>query len=168
MAPEIVMDHPYGEAVDWWALGILIFEMLFGHPPFTDRNPTRIYRMICREDIVFPRRASDQARELISGLCMKDPAMRLGVLANGAADIKAQPFFQGIDWDAVFQRKIPMSWVPQSSAGTDGSMFQSPISDTDPAVSFEAPNAMAEAIDSQLVGFTAVNERMVEQRLDGK
>jgi serine/threonine protein kinase len=165
MAPEIITDHPYTEVVDWWALGILIFQMLFGQVPFSDRNPTKVYRMICREEIIFPHSASEAARELISGLCTKDPGSRLGGPPRGAADIKAMAFFEGIDWDAVSRRALTMPWIPQWNATQDGSMFQVTVGETGPSLVGEAPDALIESIEDQLVGFTAVNERMVDQKL---
>merc|ERR1712194_1001644 len=88
LAPEIIQSKGHGRAVDWWALGILIFEMLAGYPPFFDENPFGIYQKILTGRIDFPRHFDVKAKDLIKRLLTHDRAKRFGCLKNGADDIK--------------------------------------------------------------------------------
>jgi serine/threonine protein kinase len=113
-APEVISPIPYTSTCDWWSLGILVYEMLYGRVPWTDANINAVYKSISYRDLTFPSdiMVSPEATSLISGLCKKNPAQRLGV--NGAAEIQRHPFFAGIAWDQVLARAIPMAWVPQA------------------------------------------------------
>jgi serine/threonine protein kinase len=112
MAPEIYQSAPYGAGVDWWALGILSYEMLTGHVPFDDPNWVRVGQRVLREEILFPGHISPVAKDFISKLCTKTPANRLGYGENGTEDVKRHPFFATIDWQAIHERRLPMPWVP--------------------------------------------------------
>jgi serine/threonine protein kinase len=84
LAPEIILQQGHNWAVDWWALGVLLFEMISGYPPFYDQNPYDIYRRIAVGYYEFANHVSVQARQLISGLLEQDLSKRLGCLNGGA------------------------------------------------------------------------------------
>ncbi|KAK4102240.1 kinase-like protein [Parathielavia hyrcaniae] len=107
LAPEVIHNKGHTTAVDWWALGILIYEFLTGYPPFWHQNPIEIYKQIVENPIVFPQDPplSDAARDIIRQLCTADRSRRLGNISGGAARVKAHPFFAGVDWDAVYQKR---------------------------------------------------------------
>lgn len=98
--------------MDWWTLGVLLYEMLTGLPPFYDENTNEMYRKILQEPLTFP--SSDivppAARDLLTRLLDRDPQRRLG--ANGAAEIKSHHFFANIDWRKLLQRKYEPSFRP--------------------------------------------------------
>ncbi|KAJ1823047.1 cAMP-dependent protein kinase catalytic subunit [Coemansia sp. RSA 2671] len=112
LAPEIIQSKGHGKAVDWWALGILIFEMLAGYPPFYDDNPFGIYEKILAGKPVFPNFFSAPARDLIQRLLIADVGKRLGNLQGDGEDIKAHAWFAAIDWQVLVQRRIPPPIVP--------------------------------------------------------
>ncbi|KAJ2751176.1 cAMP-dependent protein kinase catalytic subunit [Coemansia pectinata] len=112
LAPEIIQSKGHGKAVDWWALGILIFEMLAGYPPFYDDNPFGIYEKILAGKLVFPSFFSAPARDLIQRLLIADVGKRLGNLQGDGEDIKAHAWFAVIDWQVLVQRRIPPPIVP--------------------------------------------------------
>jgi serine/threonine protein kinase len=168
MAPEIVQSKPYTTSVDWWSLGILIFEMLYSYPPFYDQNITKLYRMIVHQDIVFPRGASETARSIVLQLCQRDPQARLGSGEGGVQEIKDHTFFQGLDWGKVLAQQIPMPWVPSPEAKLDGSQFKGACTEEDPSISYEDNKAIPQATNLELVGFTLTNEAVAERRLGGK
>jgi serine/threonine protein kinase len=165
MAPEMVQRKPYTNAVDWWSLGILVFEMLVGYPPFADPNLPKMYRMIVHAELVFPRDISEVAKSFVLAMCQKDPADRLGSGPKGTAEIREHPFFQSIDWGKVLAMALPMPWVPPKEAKTDASQFSKIATADDPNLSYEDPGEIPDDLNCQLVGFTSTNEAVVDRRL---
>lgn len=88
LAPEIILNLGHGKAVDWWTLGILIYEMNAGIDPFTDEDPMIIYQNILKGKVKFPRDMDREAKSLIKHLLVADPSKRLGMLKNGVDDVK--------------------------------------------------------------------------------
>lgn len=107
LAPEIIQSKGHGKAVDWWALGILIYEMLVGYPPFFDETPFRIYEKILEGRVQFPKWIDSRAKDLIKGLLTLDPTKRVGNLKRGVGDIKKHKWFSGVDWDVLLAKSIP-------------------------------------------------------------
>jgi len=123
LAPEIIQSKGHGRAVDWWALGILIFEMLAGYPPFYDENPFGIYQKVLAGRIDFPKHFDVKAKDLIKRLLTHDRAKRFGCLKNGAEDIQKHKWYKGMDWDLLLKREIKPSFIPTVKAPDDTSMF---------------------------------------------
>ncbi|RKO96047.1 Pkinase-domain-containing protein, partial [Caulochytrium protostelioides] len=90
LAPELLLGQGYTKVVDWWTLGILLWEMLTGLPPFYDENTNEMYRKILSDELVFSPEVSPTAKDLLSRLLQRDPKKRLG--NNGADEIKKHPF----------------------------------------------------------------------------
>lgn len=112
LAPELLMGQGYNKTVDWWTLGVLLYEMLTGLPPFYDENTNEMYRKILSEPLHFPGAdvVPPAAKDLLSKLLNREPTERLG--ANGSAEIKAHPFFHAIDWRKLLQRKYEPTFKP--------------------------------------------------------
>lgn len=123
LAPEIIQSKGHNYSVDWWALGVLIFEMLAGYPPFYDENPFGIYQKILAGKIEFPRQFDSKAKDLIKRLLTADRTKRLGCLKNGAEDIKKHKWFGKMDWNAVYNCTIPPSFIPEISGDGDTHHF---------------------------------------------
>jgi len=119
LAPEVIRqkEDGYGKSVDWWALGVLIFEMLYGVPPFYHENLKTMYDDILHADIPFPQNFSPQVKEIISGLMERDPADRLG--SNGAQEVKDAAFFIVIDFDKLLRKELPVPYKPNILAEDD-------------------------------------------------
>jgi serine/threonine protein kinase len=113
LAPEIVLSQGHGKAVDWWALGILAFEMLAGYPPFFDDHPLGIYEKILRNEIAFPSYIDPYAKDLIKGLLTADRSKRMGNLKGGAKDVMNHPWFAGVDWGSLERKEIGAPIVPR-------------------------------------------------------
>nr|XP_005335605.2 cAMP-dependent protein kinase catalytic subunit PRKX [Ictidomys tridecemlineatus] len=124
LAPEVIQSKGHGRAVDWWALGILIFEMVAGFPPFFDDNPFGIYQKILAGRIDFPRYLDFSTKDLIKKLLVVDRTKRLGNMKNGANDVKQHRWFRAVDWDAVPQRKLKPPIVPKLGSDGDTSNFE--------------------------------------------
>jgi len=119
LAPEIIQSKGHNKAVDWWALGILIFEMLAGYPPFFDDNPFGIYEKILSGKIDWPRQIEPLAKDLIKKLLVQDRIKRLGNMKNGAEDVKRHRWFKNVDWEDVFYKKVKPPIVPNVSYDGD-------------------------------------------------
>lgn len=112
LAPELLLGEHYNKTVDWWTLGVLLYEMLTGLPPFYDEVTNEMYRKILSEPVHFPGYdvVPPAAKDLLTKLLNRNPAERLG--ANGSAEIKSHPFFHAIDWRKLLQRKYEPAFKP--------------------------------------------------------
>eukprot|EP00296_Roombia_truncata_P000160 JP435823.1.p1 GENE.JP435823.1~~JP435823.1.p1 ORF type:complete len:353 (+),score=95.56 JP435823.1:59-1117(+) len=131
LAPEIILNKGHGKAVDWWALGVLIYEMLVGYPPFYSEDRMALYQNILSGKIEFPRHVSRQARDLISKLLTADLTRRLGTLRHGSKDIRRHPWFRGFDWNALMYRKLQAPIVPHTNGPEDTTYFDEYPDDED-------------------------------------
>ncbi|KAJ0395057.1 hypothetical protein ATCC90586_008715 [Pythium insidiosum] len=112
LAPELILKEGYGKAVDWWAFGILAFEMIQGDSPFRHQQPTVLFEKILKDEPVFSDRFTPDARDLITKLLTKDPTYRLGCGAQGVEEIKQHPFFAEIDWEGLLQKRVEVPRPP--------------------------------------------------------
>jgi len=140
IAPEVLLNKGHGKAVDWWTLGILIYEMIVGYPPFVDEDPMGIYQKILSGKIVFPKLFDKYAKDLVKKLLTADLGKRYGNLKNGFDDIKNCKWFKELDWDKLYNQQLPAPYKPQVKSETDTSNFDDyPDSDElPPAVSGSA------------------------------
>lgn len=123
IAPEVLLNKGHGKGVDWWTMGILVYEMLAGQPPFCDDDPMGIYQQILSGKINFPRYFDRNAKALIKRLLTTDLTKRYGCLKNGVEDIKKHKFFSGVDWDAILRRQGAAPIVPKVVTPNDTSNF---------------------------------------------
>lgn len=120
LAPEMIEKLPHGYAVDWWCLGILIYEMLVGRPPFRANSPDNTFAKITSGKVRFPRFLGPEyktSRKVIKKFLKQDPEERLGVNNNieaGLDAIKAHAFFECIDWDMLETQDIEAPYIPSS------------------------------------------------------
>ncbi|KAK8488318.1 hypothetical protein V6N12_063782 [Hibiscus sabdariffa] len=120
IAPEIITGAGHSSAIDWWALGILLYEMLYGRTPFRGKNRQKTFSNILHKDLTFPSSipVSLAARQLINALLNRDPGSRLGS-STGANEIKQHPFFRGIHWPLIRCMSPPPLEVPLELTGKD-------------------------------------------------
>jgi p70 ribosomal S6 kinase len=116
MSPEIVLGKGHNKAADWWSVGILLFEMLTGKPPFTG-NREKIQQKIVKDKIKLPAYLSSEAHSLLKGMLQKDASKRLGSGAGGSEEIKRHRWFKAINWRKLDGREIQPSFRPEV-AGT--------------------------------------------------
>ncbi|CAM9168424.1 unnamed protein product, partial [Phaeothamnion confervicola] len=124
LAPEIIQSKGHGKSVDWWALGVLIHEMLAGYPPFYDENPIGIYQKILAGRLDVPRHVDPKAKDIIKRLLTIDRTKRLGCLKGGAKTVKEHKWFEDLDWDAVFAGQVEPPFLPHVSGLGDTSNFE--------------------------------------------
>nr|AML77634.1 putative LOV domain-containing protein [Allium commutatum] len=120
IAPEIITGEGHSSAIDWWALGILLYEMLYGRTPFRGKNRQKTFSNILHKDLTFPSSipVSLTARQLIHGLLNRDPTERLGS-KSGANEIKQHPFFRDINWPLIRCMTPPELEVPVQLIGKE-------------------------------------------------
>ncbi|XP_078090103.1 RAC-alpha serine/threonine-protein kinase isoform X2 [Mustelus asterias] len=123
LAPEVLEDNDYGRAVDWWGLGVVMYEMMCGRLPFYNQDHEKLFELILMEEIRFPRTLSPEARSLLSGLLKKDPKQRLGGGYDDAKEIMQDKFFAGIEWQDVYQKKLTPPFKPQVTSEMDTRYF---------------------------------------------
>ncbi|KAI5464551.1 kinase-like domain-containing protein [Mariannaea sp. PMI_226] len=125
LAPEVIQNKGHTGAVDWWALGILIYEFLTGYPPFWHQNPMEIYKQILEKPVVFPQDPpiSDDAKDIIRSLCTVDRSRRLGNISGGAGRVKSHPFFKETNWDDILNRRFKGPTIPPIRYPGDAQCF---------------------------------------------
>ncbi|GCB59776.1 hypothetical protein scyTo_0014011, partial [Scyliorhinus torazame] len=123
LAPEVLEDNDYGRAVDWWGLGVVMYEMMCGRLPFYNQDHEKLFELILMEEIRFPRTLSPEAKSLLSGLLKKDPKQRLGGGYDDAKEIMQDKFFTGIEWQDVYQKKLTPPFKPQVTSEMDTRYF---------------------------------------------
>ncbi|KAI0386255.1 Pkinase-domain-containing protein [Hypomontagnella monticulosa] len=125
LAPEVVSNKGYNKSVDWWSLGILIYEMLCGYTPFWDSgSPMKIYENILRGKVKYPAYVHPDAQNLLERLITPDLTKRLGNLYGGSQDVKNHPWFSEVTWDRLSRKDIDAPYTPPVKAGAgDASQF---------------------------------------------
>lgn len=124
IAPEVITSKPYNKSVDWWSLGVLIYEMLAGYTPFYDNTPMKTYEKILLGKIHFPSFFHPDVVDLLTKLITADLSSRLGNLLNGPADIRNHPWFGEVVWEKLLTKDIETPYEPQITAGVgDSSLF---------------------------------------------
>ncbi|RXM97397.1 cAMP-dependent protein kinase catalytic subunit alpha [Acipenser ruthenus] len=123
LAPEIILSKGYNKAVDWWALGVLIYEMAAGYPPFFADQPIQIYEKIVSGKVRFPSHFSSDLKDLLRNLLQVDLTKRYGNLKNGVNDIKNHKWFATTDWIAIYERKVEAPFIPKCRGPGDTSNF---------------------------------------------
>ncbi|OXA49339.1 cAMP-dependent protein kinase catalytic subunit [Folsomia candida] len=124
LAPEMVLSKGYNAAVDWWAVGVLIFEMCAGYPPFFGNSQMAIYEKIVDGRVRFPRHFSNKVKSIVGGLCEADVTKRLGNMKSGVAQIKEHGWFEGMDWVGIFEKRVRPPLIPEYRGRSDTSNFE--------------------------------------------
>ncbi|XP_076371345.1 cAMP-dependent protein kinase catalytic subunit 1-like isoform X4 [Tachypleus tridentatus] len=123
LSPEIILSKGYNKAVDWWALGVLVYEMAAGYPPFFADQPIQIYEKIVSGKVRFPSHFTSDLKDLLRNLLQVDLTKRYGNLKNGVNDIKNHKWFVTLDWIAIFQKKVEAPFHPKCKGPLDTSNF---------------------------------------------
>uniref|UniRef100_A0A3Q3L736 non-specific serine/threonine protein kinase n=1 Tax=Mastacembelus armatus TaxID=205130 RepID=A0A3Q3L736_9TELE len=122
IAPEVILRQGYGKPVDWWSMGIILYEFLVGCVPFFGDTPEELFGQVVSDEIVWPEgddALPADAQDLITRLLRQSPLDRLGT--GGASEVKQHPFFLGLDWTGLLRQKA--EFVPQLEAEDDTSYF---------------------------------------------
>ncbi|XP_007442631.1 ribosomal protein S6 kinase alpha-5 [Python bivittatus] len=167
MAPDIVKggDTGHDKAVDWWSLGVLMYELLTGASPFTvdgERNSqTEISRRILKSEPPYPQEMTALAKDIIQCLLIKDPKKRLGCGSGSADEIKQHPFFQKINWNDLAAKRVSAPFKPIIRDELDVSNFAEEFTEMDPTYS---PATTPEAADKLFQGYSFVAPSILFKR----
>jgi len=128
LAPEIVLGRGHNMAVDYWSLGILIFEMIAGYSPYSN-NQTMDQSVICRnileKKLVFPNEFEPKCKDIVKKLLNHNPMKRLGCLKGGDQDVRTHVWFKNFNWEDMYQKKLSAPWKPNIRNNEDVSHFKS-------------------------------------------
>lgn len=133
VAPEVILNRGHDISADYWSLGVLMFELLTGTPPFTGPDPMKTYNIILKgiDAIEFPRIIARNAMALIKKLCRDNPAERIGYQKGGIKDIQKHKWFDGFNYDGLRTRTLAPPIIPQLRSPIDTSNFDHYPPDTD-------------------------------------
>ncbi|XP_054918010.1 serine/threonine-protein kinase N2 isoform X1 [Dermacentor andersoni] len=123
LAPEVLTETSYTRAVDWWGLGVLVFEMLVGESPFPGDDEEEVFDSIVHDEVRYPRFLSIEAVAIMRRLLRKNPERRLGTSEKDAEDVKKQAFFRNINWEHLLLKKLKPPFVPTVKSPEDVSNF---------------------------------------------
>lgn len=153
LAPEILNGHGYNKTIDWWTLGVLLYEMMSGLPPFYDEVTDKMYEKILRDPLVFGPEISGEAESILTGLLNRDPTQRLGV--NGADEIKKHPFFHNhIDFKKLAEKKIHPPYKPSVASPVDVSNFDTVFTTEAPVDSVVEDSNLSQTVQDRFSGFS--------------
>uniref|UniRef100_A0A2I3GTX2 Serine/threonine-protein kinase N2 n=1 Tax=Nomascus leucogenys TaxID=61853 RepID=A0A2I3GTX2_NOMLE len=123
LAPEVITEISYTRAVDWWGLGVLIYQMLVGDYPFRGGDEEKLFDSIVNDEVRYPRFLSTEAISIMRRLLRRNPKRRLGASKKDAEDVKKHPFFRLIDWSALMDKKVKPPFIPTIRGREDVSHF---------------------------------------------
>ncbi|XP_077966024.1 protein kinase C beta type-like isoform X3 [Styela clava] len=123
IAPEIIVYQPYGKSVDWWAYGVLLYEMLAGQPPFDGEDEDELFQSIMEHSVSYPRSMSKEAVGMCKGLLQKHPSKRLGCGEGGQREITDHAFFRMTKWDKIAALEIQPPFKPKIGNPKDTNNF---------------------------------------------
>lgn len=153
MAPEILLDKKYGRAVDWWAFGVLIYQMLLQQSPFRGEDEDEIYDAILADEPLYPIHMPRDSVSILQKLLTREPDARLGSGPTDAQEIMNQPFFRNINWDDVYHKRVPPPFLPQISSATDTSNFDSEFTSVTPVLT-PVQSVLTQQMQEEFRGFS--------------
>jgi len=158
LAPEVIKGEKYTKSVDWWAVGILVFEMLTGSPPFVDSDIQKLFQKVMSGDIKFPDSISQDAVDFVSQLLLRDTSKRL----SDPDKIKSHSWFKVIDWAKLDAKELQPPFVPKVTAADDlgqidPEFLQQPIQEEEPAGTPNAPPQRKD-LNNLFIGFTFIEK----------
>ncbi|KXX80772.1 Protein kinase C-like [Madurella mycetomatis] len=153
MAPEILLDKKYGRAVDWWAFGVLIYQMLLQQSPFRGEDEDEIYDAILADEPLYPIHMPRDSVSILQKLLTREPDQRLGSGPTDAQEVMSQPFFRNINWDDIYHKRVQPPFLPQIKSPTDTSNFDSEFTSVTPVLT-PVQSVLSQAMQEEFRGFS--------------
>ncbi|MBN3298447.1 KPCE kinase, partial [Amia calva] len=160
IAPEILQELEYGPSVDWWALGVLMYEMMAGQPPFEADNEDDLFESILHDDVLYPVWLSKEAVSILKAFMTKSPNKRLGCVVSqgGEEAIKQHPFFKEIDWVMLEQRRIKPPFKPRIKTKRDVNNFDQDFTREEPVLTPVEETIIRQINQDEFKGFSYFGE----------
>ncbi|XP_034777298.1 protein kinase C epsilon type isoform X1 [Acipenser ruthenus] len=160
IAPEILQELEYGPSVDWWALGVLMYEMMAGQPPFEADNEDDLFESILHDDVLYPVWLSKEAVSILKAFMTKSPNKRLGCVVSqgGEESIKQHPFFKEIDWVMLEQRKTKPPFKPRIKTKRDVNNFDQDFTREEPVLTLVEDAIIKQINQDEFKGFSYFGE----------
>ncbi|KAK6363841.1 Serine/threonine kinase [Orbilia blumenaviensis] len=153
MAPEILLDKRYGRAVDWWAFGVLIYQMLLQQSPFRGEDEDEIYDAILSDEPLYPIHMPRDSVSILQKLLTREPELRLGSGPTDAQEIMSHAFFRNVNWDDIYNKRLPSPFLPQISSPTDTSNFDQEFTSVTPVLT-PVQSVLTQAMQEEFRGFS--------------
>lgn len=131
---QILLDKRYGRAVDWWAFGVLIYQMLLQQSPFRGEDEDEIYDAILSDEPLYPIHMPRDSVSILQKLLTREPDQRLGTGPTDAQEIMSHAFFRNINWDDIYLKRISPPFQPSIKSATDTSNFDSEFTSVTPVL----------------------------------
>eukprot|EP00040_Diaphanoeca_grandis_P021051 m.112043 g.112043 ORF g.112043 m.112043 type:complete len:942 (+) comp28164_c0_seq1:154-2979(+) len=154
IAPEVLTQNDYTIAVDWWGVGVLIFEMLVGEAPFPGETEEQIFEAIVHDEVRYPHHLSISTTNIVRKLLQKNPSKRLGAGPADAGDVMKHVYFRNMDWDKLMAKKLRAPFVPRLAGNKDLSHFDPEFTGEDIAFTPTTGHALTKAEQSVFEGFS--------------
>ncbi|XP_052759778.1 calcium-dependent protein kinase C-like isoform X2 [Mya arenaria] len=161
IAPEIVLYQAYGKSVDWWAYGVLLYEMLAGQPPFDGEDEEELFTSITDHNVSYPKSMSKEAVSICKGLLTKNPAKRLGCGVHGERDFKDHLFFKRIIWEKIENREVQPPYKPKIKSRKDVSNFDREFTSEQPKLTPTDKLFIMNLDQTEFSGFSFVNPEYI-------
>ncbi|XP_076044178.1 protein kinase C isoform X2 [Oratosquilla oratoria] len=160
IAPEILQELDYGASVDWWALGVLMYEMMAGQPPFEADNEDDLFESILHDDVLYPVWLTKEAVSILKGFMMKNSAKRLGCVPENGGEqaIRNHKFFKDMDWEALEQRRVKPPFTPKIKGRKDALNFDAEFTKEDPVLTPINAEVVRAINQDEFRGFSFVND----------
>lgn len=159
LAPEVLKKQEYSNSVDWWCVGVVLYEMMYGLPPFYSRNITEMYEAILYKPLQLKSTVSSSARSILEALLQKDRRFRLGSGKGDAEELYQHAFFNSINWEDLFNKKIDPPFKPKLNGDLDLQNFDPEF--TSEAVPIATPGdsvLVSVSKDTNFAGFSYMGE----------
>jgi RAC serine/threonine-protein kinase len=149
LAPEVIEDSDYGRAVDWWGVGVVMYEMISGVLPFRSRDHEELFGLILAKEVKVPAFFSAEAKDCVTRLLIKKPSDRLGGGETGGAEVLSHPFFKAIDLKKLEAKELKPPFTPKIASATDTSNFDTFFTSEKARITPEAGGAASAAEKDQ-------------------